>query len=281
MKLSEYLHDAVDDVTADLDALTNDARHDGLRQQRRRQVVGVVGASAAVAAIVGGTFLLQLGTEAPPKDDTSPSVAAAPDDLPDDLSGETAPATGRMTAAALMAAVDEVADGTFANFAGQDSRGNPPPYDAGVDAFGEFEFTPTDGGAGEVQVNVQPIEILYGNDDLPPAESKCRKWMHVCSVSTLPNGDILRTWRDDLQGIRLVAEVLSEARGLRVVASATNGFDLGDEWDATRPDAVLSTEQLTDVVSQPWWGLELPEEFVEPGDNLAGYEQLRNYMVLD
>ena len=94
----------------------------------------------------------------------------------------------------------------------------------------------------------------------------CLGWMEACRVSTLPDGSLLRTYAKhsaDVNGgtgERLVAErVVGQ---VRVVASATNGFELpANEWDITRPDAVLSTEQLTTVVSQPWWGFQLPAEF--------------------
>ncbi len=87
--------------------------------------------------------------------------------------------------------------------------------------------------------------------------------MEACRVSTLPDGSLLRTYAEHSASVsggtgeRLVAErVVGQ---VRVVASATNGFELpANDWDITRPDAVLSTEQLTAVVSQPWWGFELP-----------------------
>lgn len=282
MKLHDQMNDAVADITADTGALMTSARKRGLGMRRRRQALGTVGAAAAVAAIVGGALALQPGGDTSREsgaatDPTASSAATSP-------AGGTVPLSGRATAAALMAAVDEVADGTFSDFTGQDPY---PPGDGGAQSYAEFRLTPDGEGFGVVGVNIQPLSILDERDCPadPEGAKKCEKrvrpsayacdqaFMRECESTVLPNGDTLRTYRDDVTGIRLVAELLSPERELRVVASATNGLDLpNSKWDTKRPDAVLTVDQLSDVVSQPWWGFQLPAE--HDGSQLPDYEDV-------
>jgi hypothetical protein len=175
-------------------------------------------------------------------------------------------ATGRTTVAALYAAVTDLVPGKGTDFVGQSYEGSDS---IGADTYGELAFSPADGsGAGRIGINLQPAEILADpKRGLTAVEGfVCVDWMDSCQVSTLPDGSLLRTYAEHSQaagggiGERLVAEHL--AGGLRVVASASNGFEgPSDEWDITRPDAVLTTEQLTAVVLQEWWGFELPAEY--------------------
>lgn len=284
MKLHDQMNHAVADITADAGALVTQARKRGLGMRRRRQVLSTVGAAAAVAAIVGGALALQ------PGGDTSRETGAATDPTGSSSattqSGGTVPLTGRATAAALMAAVDEVADGAFSDFSGQDPY---PSSDTGLQSYAQFRLTPDGEGFGVVGVNVQPLSILDLRDcaegdktcekEIRPAAYTCdHEFMHDCEATVLPNGDTLRTYRDDVTGIRLVAELLSPERELRVLASATNGLDLpNSQWDTKRPDAVLTIDQLSDVVSQPWWGFELPAE--HDGSQLPGYDDVGAVMT--
>ena len=72
----------------------------------------------------------------------------------------------------------------------------------------------------------------------------------------------------------MVAEYLSTRDQLRVVASATNGFPLPEgEWDVTREEPVLTVDQLADVVTQDWWGFQLPARFADEGKELSPYEE--------
>lgn len=276
MKLADQMYDSVADVVADHAGLAAAAREHGRRQRRRRHGLATMGAAAAIAGIVGGALALQSGHEPPSREQR---VADTPTDR--GLSGETAPATAESTAAALRAAVEQVADGELAAFAGQDTRDRPSPYDQEVDTYAELELTPPDGGAGEVGLNLQPITILANEDGELTGLRRCYGWMTGCTVSELPNGDILRTYREDDVGIRSVAELLSPDRGLRVVASATNGLELpADKWEVTREDAVLSTAQLTEIVTRSWWGFELPIEYAEAGEELD-VELISSVMVPD
>ena len=177
---------------------------------------------------------------------------------------ETRPADGRLTAAALYAAVADVVPGAGSDFAGQS------PYPDTRDTYAEFAFTPADGsGAGLVGVNVQDAQIL-GTEGVSPREGfHCLDWMRECQVVDQPDGSLLRTYAERSAaagggtGIRLVAERLTPD-GVRVVASATNGFEgPSNQWDIRRPDAVLSIAQLVEVVSPAWWGFALPAELAD------------------
>lgn len=270
MKLTDQMYDAVADVTADRGALIETARKRGLAMRRRRQALGTVGAAAAVVAIAGGVVALQQGTPTAPADPAaSPGgVAAAPTSTAP-KPPTTIPLTGRSTAAALKAAVDEVADGTFSDFAGQDPFASKDGTFQSKDTYAELRLTPAGEGLGVVQVNVQDLAILDACSGpkatrtcAAPRTYTCDAWMRECRTKVLPNGDTVRTYTDDVTGIRLVAELLSPSRDIRVVASATDGIDLpSNKWDTTRTGAVLTTQQLVDVVSQPWWGWQVPAEY--------------------
>lgn len=276
MKLHDQMDAATASTTADLDRLFRDSRRQGSALRRRRQSLSAVGAAAAVAMVAGAGYLA-IDTSDPgtgqvadlAADPTmSPSASAEP-------GPSRVPLSGRSTAAALEAAIDELADGEFGGFAGQGGPGDPGS--PSPDTYAELEFTPSDGtGLGVVGVNVQDGSILE-DDPFTCGQS----FMVDCAVRTLPDGDRIRTYQDqpvttsEGDGIRVVAELLTRDRSLRVVASATNGFDLpSNQWDVTRPAPVLTTAQLSEIVAQPWWGFQIPAEYDEAGRALSPYEDL-------
>ena len=176
--------------------------------------------------------------------------------------------------------------GTASDFAGQ----GPVREDgySSPDTYGEFAFSPADGtGEGEVGVNVQHPSILADTQRGIGAREGfvCLEWMETCQVTTLADGSLLRTYAELTSAVgggtgeRLVAERLTDR--VRVVASATNGFEeAANHWDITRPHAVLSTAELTAVVSQPWWGFELPAEFAGERD-VPSYTDISASMYID
>src|SRR3954463_5921237 len=109
--------------------------------------------------------------------------------------------------------------------------------------------------AGQVMVNLQPLRTSVGR---PPyvCDSSI---MAGCHVRSLPGGDTLRTYREDddtefgVGSQRVVAEVLSPSRKLRVVVFSRNG----SSWapGEFRDHTVLDTDQLTEIATQPWWNL--------------------------
>jgi hypothetical protein len=261
--LRDHMHDTVDHQHTDLAALTGHARRQGTKLRRRHRLA-VAGGALAVCAVLGAGAVAGSGL--------LPRASVAPQDVPVADHGvkprpaHRAPAeraTGRSTVAALYAAVTEVVPGTGSKFAGQS------PSEHSADTYGELAFSPADGsGAGLVGVNIQDKSIIADQiaGQIAGERLVCLGWMEACRTSTLPDGSLLRTYAEHSAAVnggtgeRLVAErVVGQ---VRVVASATNGFELpANEWDITRSDAVLSTEQLTTVVSRPWWGFELPGEF--------------------
>jgi hypothetical protein len=275
--LRECMHDTVGQQHADLDTLATRARSQGTSLRRRRRLA-VAGSAVAVVALVATTGVAGAGLLANRQAEQQlPPAATDQGPPPPAPAADTTRATGRTTAAALYAAVTDLVPGTGSEFAGQ----GPEQEGAfGTDTFGEFAFSPADGtGDGNVQVNVQDPSIL--DDDERGISARegfvCRKGMEDCRVETQADGSLLRTYAERTPaaeggtGERLVAEHLTDQ--LRVVASASNGFEgSGDHWDITRPQAVLSIDQLTTVVMQEWWGFDLPAEFAGERD-VPSYEE--------
>ena len=272
MLLHDQMRDAVADVHADTDRLTGTARALGGRTRRRRRVV-VIGTAAAVGVLAAGiAFVSTDGGPAPtPPVATDPSDSASPSTDPQpDPTAQKVPIDGRNVTAALREAVLAVQPGETTAYAGQD------PSSVHTESYGTFELTPASGGgAGPVGLNVQEATILDGNFGCTYA------FMLDCTSRELPGGDVLTTYREqqdpaaDPAAQRLVAQYVSPARNLRVVASAANGFEQsGNAWVITRAEPVLSTDQLADVVTADWWGFELPARFAEAGAELEPYEDI-------
>ena len=281
MKLQDQLYDAVADVSADLPALAAASRRRGLSIRRRRQALTSVGAAAAVAVVAASAVLLAPGSGRTGSDDPGVDAGYASDLAARPLSGATVPNSGRATAAALLASVAHVADGSASRIQGADPVPGSIPPDP--ESLATFLFTPADGsGPGVVFLNLQPIETVYDGvcssakkdcHVVPRTSWTCESYMASCSVSKTPAGDTLRTYRDYVSDagaddIRQVAELISPARGVRVLLSATN--NRGEKSRPTREDPVLTRSQLVDVVTQPWWGFRLPAEYA--GQDLPSYE---------
>lgn len=286
MDLHDLMRESVDHATRrtpiDTVALAASAQRDGARLRRRRQGLALGGSVAAIAVLTLGVSALPGfgGSEAPEAAyaDTSatpapPVVSPAPTDgtTTDPLVSETpappaslVPITGRATTALLRDLALAQRPGAASEYAGQDAGGEP---------YGEFVLTPEGEGLGVVGINVQPIAILDGEPrDCSP------RFMRQCQVTTLDNGDLLRTYAEPGvptaggQGQRIVAELLSPERGLRVVASATNGRDLpNNKWDLTRVDPVLDFGQLSAIVLDSQWGLRVDQRYVAEGRDLAPF----------
>jgi hypothetical protein len=282
MNLSEHFRQATEAPGSDgldLHRLARVARSEGTRARRRQRGVALLGSAALVGVVAGGSALL-LGPDpdraaALPVPGVTPSATAtdAPTASPTDVASatptseptldpaDTGPFTGRGIAAALRFAVSDVEAGRAGAFAGQ----------ATDEAFGQLDWTDADGlGVSVVGVNVQP--------QMDFVTSCTEAYVHHCTSShrdggTLTTYDELTPVRDGV-GVRRVADFL-RADGTRVVASATNGYDLpSNQWDVTRTQPPLGFAELARVVSQPWWGAELPTYFLEQGRALAPYDDL-------
>lgn len=270
MNLHDHMDRATETVTTDLDRLSRAAQNDGTRIRRRRHGLMAAGTAAAVATVAATSFAITaIGSDDATQraDDlqTTPSQAAPAG------KATTVPLTGRSTVAALESAIKLVADGSFDRYAGQGDATSP----GDLGTYGEVRFTPSDGsGFGMVGINVQDGQMI---EDL--GKFGCNdQFMLDCASRTLTNGDRLRTYREQPDGVgdvRQVAEIWTAGDELRIVASANNGTDLGsNQWDIERPDAVLTPKQLVQIVSQGYWGFEIPERFDAAGQQLSPYNNL-------
>ncbi|MBA3781532.1 MAG: hypothetical protein H0X12_06720 [Nocardioides sp.] len=262
MKLEEMMRDATDATVVDLDRLTRGATGQGRGIRRRRRLAGVVvGAGAVAASVVAVSALGPTGLGS----DRSPDAAVEP--------AAPVPLDGPATAALLRAMVDDVADGTFDAFSGQGAPGGSP------DTHATLHLTPPAQGSGLVEVSVHDLT----DPDYADTSRACQRETPECTLVRLPNGDLLRTSiqrADTPAGEFLVrsAVLFSDARGLLVSVSATNGFDLGgnedlgrSEYEITRHTAVLSAEQVRTVATDTRWAFEVPAEYAEQGAELAPY----------
>ena len=277
MRLEEMMRAATDDTVADLDRLTRGASTQGRGIRRRRRLAGAVTGVGVVAACAVGVSLITAtdppapapaatGSETTGPETTGPAAGTAVEPAP------PVPLDGRSTAALLRAMVDDVADGAVDGFAGQGSPGDGSP-----DTYAELVLAPTgEVGSGLVGVNVQDVAIIDGDP------RTCLGFMTECSVVKLPGGDVLRTYRGPSESaagndVRRVAELISDARGVRVVVSATNGFSLGgNKWDVTRDASVLTADQLGTLATDERWAFDVPAEYAEQGAGLAPYRDLDN-----
>jgi uncharacterized membrane protein len=265
MLLHDSLDDAVSDVSADLPALAVASRNQGLSIRRRRRALSAVGSVAAATVVAIGAYTLVPDLDG----DTDRGVAtdlAAPV-ISGPLTGKTAPVTDRAVAAGLAAAVGERANGTFGRFQGG-------AYDH--EAFAALLFEPATGSgpAGQVMINVQPLAMAgkapYGCEDY------LEEYITGCTSRPLPNGDVLRTYREDddtefgLGSQRQTAEVISPERRLRIIVNAMNTNPWADGGLRDRP--VLTAEQAAAIARQPWWSWRtLPVEYAEAGKHLEGF----------
>lgn len=266
MNLHSSLHDAVADVSADLPALLDTSRRQGLALRRRRRVLASVGATAAVAVLAGSGYGVAASVGHHAHDGHRATSWAAVSPGPTlTLGGATVPLTGRALTAALAAAVGSVAHGDLTVFRGA----------GGGDPMAEFLFAPrTDGVPGLVHLDLQSL-TSYG----VAAGFACdQPYMHACTSQRLADGDTLRTYTDESSGSgkayrRYVAEVLSPRRDLRLILGATNTRQ--DERQVVRAEPVLTPAQLRTVVLEPWWSLtRLPAEYAAAGQRLSSYQGL-------
>lgn len=273
-RLRDAMADAVTPTLPDTDQLVAIARRRGLGIRRRRQALGSVGAAAALGLavlapnVVAGDHGTHVSPAAPTIVGTTP-VSFDP--------SRTSAITGRSTAAGLVYAVGLQASGTATDFRGQGDGSTP---DGIVMTYGVFEFTPTGTTtAGEIGVNVQYEPPSTQAKGAARHRMTCETYMEQCWIRHLADGSVLRTsvqhsGHDDHTGLMATADLV-RADGVRVVAFASNGSDITERDEkVTRDEPVLTIDQLVAVVTQPWWGVELPTYFTRQGDLLKSYNQV-------
>jgi len=274
-KLRTAMAEAVAPEVPDTDHLVSSARRQGLGIRRRRQALAGVGIAAALAVATAAPLTIA-GSTSSREDGLSVGTQTRSFDP-----SQTSPISGRSTAAALVYAVGQEANGTATGF-----RGQVTSADGIVMAYGAFSYSP-DGSSnpGQVGVNVQlvPPETQAkdprkgGDGEL--ADDRCDTFMEHCEITHLADGSVLRTYQltseyGDRHGLVRVAE-LNRPDHLRVLATASNGYDITErDEQVNRVQPVLTTAQLVDVVTQPWWSAELPTYFADQGDQLKPYNAI-------
>jgi hypothetical protein len=262
-KLRSAMAEAVAPTHPDLDQLVSVSRRRGLGIRRRRQVLGTVGVAAALGlGVLAPTVVIGDHRTGP-----APAASASDGTVPETLDpSDTSPFTGRSTAAALLHATLEVApDSLTGDFTWQGGQA------AGVgETYARFQLHAGTDKPGEIGVNVQPGFTGKAAQDV----RTCSDWMRSCTVDQLADGSVLVTYEDvstyGSGGYRRVASLL-RADDVRIVASASNGIDVTERDEKVTRDAPpLTTEQLTAIVEQPWWGAELPTYFARAGEKLHG-----------
>ena len=276
--LRQRLHDTLDSQHTDLTQLAALARRQGSHLRRRRRVAVTTSSLVVVAVLATGAVS---ATRLLPGPETRTVTGFA-------SQGEaTVPASGRSVAAAALAAVNEVADGTIDRIHGGVMA---PIADDNPQGKGEvllehvgasFAFTP-DGASspGEVSVSIAHTTEAGKAMDLLDLES-CPNFAIDCQSVTLPDGSVVDTYRshgEDTTGDPAGFGTVYAQRTIGdvvVTIWAANGLDspmLKGTRLPNQSQTVLSLEQVKEIVSQPWWGLELPAEF--SGDDLPSSFQL-------
>jgi hypothetical protein len=277
--LKQRLHDTLDDQHTDLVLLAARAQSQGTRLRHRHRLTVATSSLAVVAVLATGAVSATRLLPGPEETRTVTGFASQ---------GEaTVPASGKSVAAAALAAVNEVADGTIDRIHGGVMV---PITDDSPQGKGEvllehvgasFAFTP-DGASspGEVSVSISHTTDAGKSMDLVDLES-CPNFAIDCQSVTLPDGSVVDTYRshgEDTTGDPAGFGTVYAQRTIGdvvVTIWAANGLDspmLKGTRLPNQPQTVLSLEQVKEIVSQPWWGLELPAEF--SGDDLPSFELL-------
>lgn len=263
MNISEHLREAVDEThDFDLYKLARVARAQGTRRRRRRGVTVVLGAAAAT--LVAST----IGLSAVRHDDGASTMAGSPAGLTSsepDLS-TTGPSTAAGTAAALVYAIAQRQDGEASRFRG---RSDAHSYTAG-----RFDWTPAD-NSGTTEINVLISHTSQGNRGVTP----CSPYLSQCQAVDLPDGSRLTTYElhypDKGVTIRRVAQLV-RPDGVIIELQSLNGTyhhtTRTKKGELTRAEPGLSFAQMRSVVSEPWWGPNLPTYFLRQGADLDDFK---------
>ena len=172
--------------------------------------------------------------------------------------------TGRPAVAALYGAVTELVPGEGSDFAG------PGPA---------REMA---GGRWGLQLHPKPTARERAASRSESWTSRCSRatcrdcqdHADSCELSELPDGSQLLSYAEDLGGgvKRLVVE--HYVGDIRVsVASINAPYTSAETLSVTRPEPVLSIDQLTQIATQPWWSLDATIDSPYE-DKLPSYEEL-------
>jgi hypothetical protein len=248
--LRDEMYDTYASLHVDLDRLATQAQLEGGRLRRRNRGLAAAWSTLAVLVAVG------LGAWA-----TNNLAAGVP------TVREGSPAGGP-SAATLLTGVD-VLTATLARVAprGVVSHASEMNYETGREgspnALGDVTFAPSAGAApATVLVNYWPAET--GDVEL---HSQCHDSLVDCTASRLPDGSVVLSYAvegSDLPWVGgsssgLAAHRVVDGTVVTIAASAPREVGSG----ASGQSAVLTRDQLVDLISQPEWHRLLP---VPPSD---------------
>lgn len=263
MNISEHLREAVDEThDFDLDKLARVARAQGTRVRRRRGVTVVLGTAAATLVVS------TIGLSAVRHDDgdsTTAGTPAGPRSSEPDLS-TTGPASAAGTAAALGYAIAQRQDGEASRFVGRLEA-------QGGNTAGWLDWTPAD-NSGTTEINVQISDTSQDGRGATP----CTPYLLQCRATDLPDGGRLTTYELHYPGkgvtIRRVAQLV-RPDGVIIDLQSLNGTyhnaTRTKQGELTRAEPILSFAQMRSVVSEPWWGPNLPTYFLRQGSDLDDF----------
>lgn len=246
--LTDLMHRATDGHDPDLATLAHEARRRGLGIRRRRQALGLVGAAAATALVLGGAQVAGDTLR-----DRAPSASGTSYAQP-----ELVRSTGQTTAAALLAVLQDVSSGRASDVQGGGTGADPGSTGAGTVA--SLTWTPASGsGPTRVEVHVRPAT---GD----PQECRFRVGSS-CELVVERDGS-------EVQRLDLVAP--REARGHMVVVRRPDGTEVAVSSlvDSTSTASGLTFAQLEEIAASPAFGPRTDAAWADPDRLPADFEDL-------
>ena len=246
--LREEMDDTYASMDVDLERLAAQAQVQGGRLRRRNRRLSVAGSTLAVVAAVG------LGAWT-----TSTLVEGAATVREGSTASGTTWETPLTGVEALTATLTRVAPAGVVTDDLPTGMTYEPNRDGSPNALGGVEFAPSAGAAsGGVIVNYWPVRA----GDLQ-RNTHCHDDVADCEVVTLPDGTVVLTYVvNDPQvpsagrGPAMLVAAHRVVNGNVVSLGAGSPYDAGA--DARADDAVLTRDQLVDVISQPEWSRLIP-----------------------
>ncbi|GAB3990730.1 hypothetical protein [Nocardioides marmoraquaticus] len=250
--LTDLMHRATDGHDPDLTRLAHEARRRGLGIRRRRQALGLVGAAAATALVLGGTQVAGDTLR-----DQAPSASGTPYAQSDRVRAD-----GRTTAAALQAALQDLSPGEARDVQGGGTGADPGSSGAGTVA--SLRWTPSSGAdPTRVEVHVRPTVEASRECGFRVGDSSCE-------LGTRSDGS-------RIERLRVVAP--TEARGSMVLVQRTDGTEVVvSSLAETATAAPLGWAELEAIAADPAFGPLMDDGWTDPALLPADYRDLGRQM---
>ena len=256
--MNNILEDAAARLSVDVDALVAGGVARGRRLRRRRQVVGGLGAVAAVAVVAGGAVWAgqSFGSHAGLSIADRPSVSATPDGLPPHAALATADEIKARLSAALPAGL-AISGLTVTRAPDQMvlPSGNRPGPDAVHVGFS------VNGAVVGISLDWPSAErVALGLSVLPP-DSECKGSVPMDpGCRALPDGSWIDTWNERPEGGVGTPKTEVEnyvaywrTDGWRCYASALNSSAEKGNGKVVLPHPPLTVEQLQQIATSDLW----------------------------